>query len=192
MKKRASACMDLRYPCQNRAAEVLERYCRSRLSAAPGRIGALPLRRRRRGGRRCSRPPQRSGRHGNTYRRVLGEEGPGRRGTFTGREDEVDGQQDAAAPGCRTIRPKTGSRDMDGRGGRMSNFLIPDILAQALGRPARIPALEIGMMRAYHRHMADFLRTVPQSPQEHDRRLDPQCRRGGARDPRMGEIRNGR
>ena len=47
------------------------------------------------------------------------------------------------------------------------------------------------LIRAYHRHMHEFCGAVSGPAQGADRRLDPRCRRGRARDPRMGQFEMG-
>ena len=52
-------------------------------------------------------------------------------------------------------------------------------------------SLEIGLIRAYHRHMEDFCGAATRPPEGADRRLDPRRRRGGE-EIRAGAPRNGR
>ena len=164
----------------NPAAEVLERYVdpgfRPRLAElAPYRS---PIGRR---GRRLD------GLHNyrvatKFYRRVLGEAAP--RETFTGRETN-GWAASMPRPGVQDDQAENRVKDMDDEG-TDAHFLIPTSWVSLVGLPD--PALEIGMIRAYHRHMADFCGQYPEAPQERDRGLHARRRRGGARDPRVGQF----
>src|SRR5438034_1090775 len=135
------------------AAEVLERYVdpsfRPRLAElAPYR---LPISRGVDGS---------SGLHNyrvgtKFYRRVLGEAAP--RETFTGRETRWRGSK-MPRPGVQDDQAENRVKDMDDEGTDV-HFLIPTSWLSLVGLPD--PALEIGIMRAYHRHMADFCGRYP-------------------------------
>ena len=114
------------------------------------------------------------------YRRVLGEAAP--RESFTGRESRWRGSK-LPRPGVQNDQAENRVKDMDDEGTDI-HFLIPGSLMSFVGLDD--PAFEVGMARAYHRHMADFCGRVPEPAQRLDRRLDARCRGGGARDPRMG------
>ena len=89
------------------------------------------------------------------YRRVLGEKAP--RETFTGRETQWMGSK-MPRPGVQDDQAENRVKDMDDEGTDV-HFLIPTSWLSLVGLPD--PALEIGMMRAYHRHMADFCGQFP-------------------------------
>ena len=84
------------------------------------------------------------------YRRVLGEKAP--RETFTGRETRWMGSK-MPRPGVQDDQAANRVKDMDDEGTDV-HFLIPTSWLSVVGLPD--PALEIGMIRAYHRHMTDF------------------------------------
>jgi hypothetical protein len=89
------------------------------------------------------------------YRRVLGEGAP--RETFTGRETRWMGSK-MPRPGVQDDQAENRVKDMDDEGTDV-HFLIPTSWLSLVGLPD--PALEIGIMRAYHRHMADFCGQYP-------------------------------
>ncbi|HXO92450.1 MAG TPA: amidohydrolase family protein [Stellaceae bacterium] len=131
----------------NPAAEVLERYVdpgfRPRLAElAPYRLGGS-------GGLHNYRV--------NTkyYRRILGEAAP--RESFTGRESNWRGGK-LPRPGTQDDQALNRVKDMDDEGTDI-HFLIPGSWMSLVGLPD--PALEVGMIRAYHRHMADFCGAFP-------------------------------
>jgi predicted TIM-barrel fold metal-dependent hydrolase len=89
------------------------------------------------------------------YRRILGEAAP--RETFTGRESRWRGGR-MPRPGTQDDRAENRVKDMDDEGTDV-HFLIPGSWLSLIGLPD--PALEVGMIRAYHRHMADFCGEFP-------------------------------
>ena len=89
------------------------------------------------------------------YRRVLGEKAP--RETFTGRETRWMGSK-MPRPGVQDDQAENRVKDMDDEGTDV-HFLIPTSWLSLVGLPD--PALEIGVIRAYHRHMADFCGQFP-------------------------------
>src|ERR1700688_4013164 len=135
------------------AAEVLERYVdpgfRPRLAElAPYRV---PIREsaEHSGGQHNYRVATK------LYRRVLGEAGP--RETHTGRETQWRGSK-LPRPGVQDDQAEKRDRDMDDEGTDV-HFLIPSSWTSLIGLPD--PSLETGMIRAYHRHMADFCGQYP-------------------------------
>ena len=135
------------------AAEVLERYVdpsfRPRLAElAPYRV------------------PIRRGEDGATdlhyyrvatkfYRRILGEAVP--RETHSGRESNWRGSK-LPRPGVQDDLAANRISDMDDEGADV-HFLIPSSWVSVVGLDD--PALEVGLIRAYHRHMADFCGQAP-------------------------------
>ena len=93
-------------------------------------------------------------------------------------------------PGVQDDQAENRVKDMDDEGTDV-HFLIPTSWIEP-GRVCRTSALEIGMIRAYHRHMADFCGQYPDRLKSIDRRLDARRRRGGARRSANGAHRNGR
>jgi uncharacterized protein len=89
------------------------------------------------------------------YRRVLGEKAP--RDSFSGRETQWRGTK-MPRPGIQDDQPANRVADMDDEGVD-THFLIPTSWLSLVGLDD--PALEIGMVRAYHRHMADFCADHP-------------------------------
>jgi predicted TIM-barrel fold metal-dependent hydrolase len=89
------------------------------------------------------------------YRRVLGEPAP--RETFTGRETKWMGSK-MPRPGVQDDQAENRVKDMDDEGTDV-HFLIPTSWLSLVGLPD--PSLEIGMVRAYHRHMSDFCGQFP-------------------------------
>jgi len=138
----------------NPAAEVLEKYVDPgfrprlaelepyRLPAGQGAVGVVPEFHNYRVGTKY-------------YRRVLGEPAP--RETFTGRETKWMGSK-MPRPGVQDDRAENRVMDMDDEGTDV-HFLIPTSWLSLVGLPD--PALEIGVIRAYHRHMADFCGQYP-------------------------------
>ncbi len=137
----------------NPAAEVLERYVdpgfRARLpELAPYR---LPV------GQAVEGHSQLHNYRVGTklYRRVLGEKAP--RETFTGRDTRWMGTK-MPRPGIQDDQPGNRVADMDDEGTDV-HFLIPTSWLSVVGLDD--PALEVGMIRAYHRHMSDFCGDYP-------------------------------
>jgi uncharacterized protein len=89
------------------------------------------------------------------YRRILGEKAP--RETFTGRESNWRGSK-MPRPGVNDDNAANRVKDMDDEGTDI-HFLIPGSWMSLVGLPD--PSLEVGMARAYHRHMADFCGQFP-------------------------------
>jgi uncharacterized protein len=137
----------------NPAAEVLERYVdpgfRPRLAElAPYRI---PVSREADGS---------DGLHNyrvgtKFYRRILGEAAP--RESFTGRESRWRGNK-MPQPGVQDDRADNRVGDMDEEGTDV-HFLIPGSWLSLHDLPD--PSFEVAMIRAYHRHMADFCGQFP-------------------------------
>src|SRR5277367_2313313 len=131
----------------NPAAEVLERYVdpsfRARLSElAPYRQASGEGRHHYGFGRKF-------------YRRVLGEAAP--RESFTGRESQWRGGK-LPRPGVQDDQAENRVKDMDDEGTDV-HFLIPSSFMSLVGLDD--PVFEVGMARAYHRHMADFCGEFP-------------------------------
>jgi predicted TIM-barrel fold metal-dependent hydrolase len=137
----------------NPVAEVLERYVdpefRPRLAElAPYRVAV-------------SRDGDGADGHHNYrvgtkfYRRVLSEAAP--RESFTGRESRWRGGK-LPRPGVQNDGASNRVADMDEEGAD-AHFLIPGSWMSLLGLPD--PSFEVGMARAYHRHMADFCGQYP-------------------------------
>jgi uncharacterized protein len=137
----------------NPAAEVLEQYVdpsfRPRLAElAPYRV---PISREADGS---------AGLHSyrvgtKFYRRILGEKAP--RETFTGRESKWRGSK-MPRPGVNDDNAANRVQDMDDEGTDV-HFLIPGSWMSLVGLSD--PSFEVGMARAYHRHMADFCEEFP-------------------------------
>jgi predicted TIM-barrel fold metal-dependent hydrolase len=89
------------------------------------------------------------------YRRILGEKAP--RETFTGRESNWRGSK-MPRPGVNDDNAANRVKDMDDEGTDV-HFLIPGSWMSVVGLPD--PSFEVGMARAYHRHMADFCGQFP-------------------------------
>ena len=137
-------------PC----AEVLERYVdpefRPRLAElAPYRT---PI--------RASAEHSGAGMHGyriapKYYRRVLGEAGP--RAGHTGRDSHWMGSK-LPRPGVQDDDADNRILDMDDEG-TDRHFLVPGGWSSAVGLDD--PSLETGLIRAFHRHMAEFCGRYP-------------------------------
>src|SRR5499425_1913191 len=84
------------------------------------------------------------------YRRVLGESAP--RETFTGRETRWMGSK-PPRPGVQDDHAGNRVKDMDDEGTDV-HFLIPSSWVSVVGLDD--PTIEVGLIRAYHRHMAAF------------------------------------
>jgi predicted TIM-barrel fold metal-dependent hydrolase len=89
------------------------------------------------------------------YRRILGEAGP--HPTFTGRGGTRRGTK-APRPGVQDDQPANRVKDMDEEGADV-HFLIPSSWTGVVG--LEDGTLEVGLIRAYHRHMADFCGQFP-------------------------------
>jgi predicted TIM-barrel fold metal-dependent hydrolase len=130
------------------AAEVLERYVDP--GFRPRLAELVPYRVEARGANEPS-----GGLHNyrvatKYYRRILGEAGP--RETHSGRDSNWRGSR-LPLPGVQDDNAANRVRDMDDDGADV-HFLIPSSWVSLCGLDD--PALEQGMNRAYHRHMADF------------------------------------
>jgi uncharacterized protein len=129
------------------SAEVLERY------VDPGfrpRLSELAAHRRDAEGGRHS-----YGFGRKYYRRVLGEAEP--RADFSGRESRWRGGKQPR-PGVQDDAAQNRVADMDDEGTDV-HFLIPGSFMSFVGLDD--PAYEVGLSRAYHRHMADFCAPFP-------------------------------
>jgi uncharacterized protein len=89
------------------------------------------------------------------YRRVLGEEAP--REAFTGRETRWMGSK-KPRQGIQDDQAANRVADMDDEG-TDAHFCIPTSWLSFVGLDD--PSIEIAMIRAYHRHMADFCGQFP-------------------------------
>src|SRR5262245_28471892 len=136
----------------NPAAEVLERYVdagfRSRLAdLAPYRIATPQI-----GGT----PDTHQYRvHTKLYRRVLGEAHPHE--TFTGRGTNWRGTQQPRI-GVQDDQAENRVKDMDAEGTDI-HFLVATGWVSVVDLPD--VELEVGLIRAYHRHAADFCGQFP-------------------------------
>ena len=129
------------------AAEVLERY------VDPGFRSRLPE-------LAAYRQASGEGLHHYTfgrkfYRRVLGEAAP--REDFTGREPRWRGGK-LPRSGVQNDQAENRVKDMDDEGTDI-HFLIPGSFMSFVG--LEDPVFETGLIRAYHRHMADFCGEFP-------------------------------
>jgi predicted TIM-barrel fold metal-dependent hydrolase len=138
----------------NPAAEVLERYVdpafRPRLQdLAPYRVpvGATP------GGGTGPAHVYRVGQ--KLFRRILGEADP--HPTFTGTRATWKGSKQPR-PGVQDDQAANRIQDMDDEGADV-HFLIPTSWTSLVGLDD--VTLEVGIIRAYHRHMADFCGQFP-------------------------------
>jgi predicted TIM-barrel fold metal-dependent hydrolase len=137
----------------NPAAEVLERYVdapmRARLAdLAPYRVAS---------GRSIGGTPDTHQYRVGTkfYRRVLGQAGPDM--AFTGRSTTWRGSKQPR-PGVQDDQAENRIQDMDDEGTDV-HFLIPASWTSVVGLDDA--ELEVGLIRAYHRHMADFCGQFP-------------------------------
>src|SRR6185312_10804933 len=89
------------------------------------------------------------------YRRILGEEAP--REGFTGRDSRWMGTR-RPRPGIQDDQARNRVLDMDDEG-TDAHFLIPTSWLSFVGLDD--PSIEVAMIRAYHRHMADFCGQFP-------------------------------
>jgi hypothetical protein len=126
----------------NPAAEVLERYVDP--SFRPRLVELAPYRRETGEGLHHYSFGRKF------YRRVLGEAAP--REDLTGRESNWRGGK-LPRPGVQNDQAENRVRDMDVEGTDV-HFLIPGSFMSLVG--LEDPVFEVGLIRAYHRHMADF------------------------------------
>ena len=89
------------------------------------------------------------------YRRILGEEAP--RETFTGRESRWMGSR-KPRPGTQDDQADNRVMDMDDEGADV-HFLIPTSWLSLVG--VDDTSIEVGLIRAFHRHMAEFCGSHP-------------------------------
>jgi len=89
------------------------------------------------------------------FRRVLGEPGPHE--TFTGRSTHWKGSKQPR-PGVQDDQAANRIADMDEEG-TDAHFLVPTLWVSVVGQPD--VDLEVGLIRAYHRHAADFCAQFP-------------------------------
>ena len=89
------------------------------------------------------------------YRRVLGEAAP--RADFSGRESNWRGGK-LPRPGVQVDAAENRVKDMDDEGTDV-HFLIPGSFMSFVGLDD--PVYEVGLIRAYHRHIADFCGRFP-------------------------------
>ena len=94
--------------------------------------------------------------HRRFYRRRLGEAGP--HATFTGRGGTWRGSK-APRPGVQDDQAANRVKDMDEEGADV-HFLVPSSWTGTVGLDDT--TLEVGLIRAYHRHMADFCGQFPE------------------------------
>jgi predicted TIM-barrel fold metal-dependent hydrolase len=136
------------------AAEVLQHYVdpdfRSRLPELD--IYLAPL-----GETAADGTPRRRYRiHTKTYRRILGQGGPHE--SFTGSQGSWKGTR-MPRPGVQHDQALYRIQDMDDEGTDV-HFLVPSGWTGVVGLGDA--ALEVGLIRAYHRHMADFCSQYPE------------------------------
>jgi hypothetical protein len=135
------------------AAEVLERYVdpgfRPRLAELAAYRAPIRQSAEHSGGGHAYRV--------NTkyYRRILGEAAP--REDHSGRESNWRGSK-LPRPGVQDDQAANRVKDMDDEGTDV-HFLIPSSWVGTVGLAD--PSLEVGLSRAYHRHMADFCGRFP-------------------------------
>ena len=135
-------------------AEVLDKYVdpgfRPRLDdLAPYRVPVRP-------GNPGGAPGRHVYRYGQiSYRRILGEAAP--RETHSGRDTHWMGSK-MPRPGTQDDQAESRVRDMDDEG-TDGHFLIPTAWTSLVGHED--PTLEVGIIRAFHRHMADFSSQYP-------------------------------
>jgi len=89
------------------------------------------------------------------YRRVLGQAGP--HDSFTGRGTHWMGSKQPRA-GVQDDQAANRVHDMDDEG-TDAHFLVPTLWVSVVGLPD--VSLEVGLIRAYHRHAADFCGQFP-------------------------------
>ena len=138
----------------NPAADVLDRYVES--SFRP-RLSELALHRRPFGPASHGAVSAEQYRVGTkAYRRILGEAEPDP--TFAGRSTQWKGSQPVRL-GVQDDRPENRVKDMDDEGTDV-HFLIPAGWTSVVGLDD--VGLEVGLIRAYHRYMADFCALYPE------------------------------
>jgi len=115
-----------------------------------------------------------------SYKRILGEAEP--RPEHTGRASVWMGSKRPRV-GVQDDEAENRIADMDDEGVD-AHFLIPTAWTSLVGHED--PSLETNVIRAYHRHMEDFLLQLSRAAHQHDRRLRARPRGRGARNPRMG------
>ena len=93
--------------------------------------------------------------HKRFYRRLLGEAGP--HATFTGRSGTWQGSK-SPRPGVQDDQAANRVQDMDEEGADVHS-LVPSSWTGTVGLDDA--TLEVGLIRAYHRHMADFCGQFP-------------------------------
>ena len=89
------------------------------------------------------------------YRRVLGQAGPDE--SFTGRSTHWMGTRQPRV-GVQDDQAENRVKDMDDEG-TDAHFLVPTLWVSVVGLPD--VELEVGLIRAYHRHAADFCGQFP-------------------------------
>jgi predicted TIM-barrel fold metal-dependent hydrolase len=137
----------------NPAAEVLERYVDSEVRP---RLAALTPERVPTGQMIGGTPGTHQYRVGTKfYRRILGTAGPDE--TFTGRGTRWMGTKQPR-PGVQDDQAANRVQDMDDEG-TDTHFLVPTLWGSVVGQSD--VELEVGMIRAYHRHAADFCGQFP-------------------------------
>jgi len=137
----------------NPAAEILERYVDPSLRP---RLDQLAPYRMPTGQMRGATPDTHQIRVGTKfYRRVLGQAGPHE--TFAGRTTQWRGGQ-LPRDGVQDDRAENRIKDMDDEG-TDAHFLVPTIWVSVVALPD--VELEVGLIRAYHRHAADFCGRFP-------------------------------
>ena len=130
-------------------AEVLDKYVdpgfRPRLAdLAPYRVPVRP-------GNPGGAPGRHVYRYGQiSYRRILGEAAP--RETHSGRDTHWMGSK-MPRVGVQDDQAESRVQDMDDEG-TDGHFLIPTAWTSLVGHED--PSLEVGIIRAFHRHMSDF------------------------------------
>jgi len=136
------------------SAEVIDKY------VDPGfrpRLDELaPYRFPVRAGSPGSSPGRHVYRYGQiSYKRILGEAAP--RETHSGRDTHWMGSKQPR-PGVQDDAAESRVRDMDDEG-TDTHFLIPTAWTSLVGHDD--PTLEVGVIRAYHRHLSDFSSRYP-------------------------------
>jgi hypothetical protein len=135
-------------------AEVLDQYVdpgfRPRLAdLAPYRVPVRP-------GNPGGAPGRHVYRYGQiSYRRILGEAAP--RETHSGRDTHWMGSK-MPRVGVQDDQAESRVRDMDDEG-TDGHFLIPTAWTSLVGHED--PTLEVGIIRAFHRHLSDFSSQYP-------------------------------
>ena len=136
------------------SAEVLEKYVDPGFRPRLDELAAyrFPVRE----GSPGSSPGRHVYRYGQiSYKRILGEAAP--RETHTGRDTHWMGSKQPR-PGVQDDAAESRVRDMDDEG-TDTHFLIPTAWTSLVGHDD--PTLEVGVIRAYHRHLSDFSSQYP-------------------------------